>query len=284
MARVIRLKEQQHNRNRPARPSEQALKRSDGSIADCEYPLNTDENGFILTGASVLENRKNIFCIGGSFVESSFAQPSERFVARAANSLDANVFNAGYSGTTLLQACVMLMTKLPTIAAKGDMVVLFSSQSDANASRLKGGYWNNNSTYTAIKPKSEAIPRWENSFDDTRALLETIATFCAGMGLELAIVVSPFRYLNWQSDKWARLNFGNKRVMGEFRQARDMLSNTFRETAQARQIPMLDMEAALQGNPTLFYDELHFNARGQEIGAELLTKFLSDDLGVAELI
>lgn len=104
------------------------------------------------------------------------------------------------------------------------------------------------------------------------------------MGLELAIAVSPFRYLNWQSDKWARLNFGNKRVMGEFRQARDMLSNTFRETAQARQIPMLDMEAALQGNPTLFYDELHFNARGQEIGAELLTKFLSDGLGVAELI
>src|SRR5699024_12030898 len=90
----------------------------------------TDENGFILTGANILENRKNVFCIGGSFVESSFAQPHERFVARAASTLDANVFNAGYSGTTLLQACVMIMTKLPTIAAKGDLIVLFSSQSD----------------------------------------------------------------------------------------------------------------------------------------------------------
>src|SRR5699024_7307809 len=58
MARVIRLKEQQHNRNRPARPTEQALKRSDGSIADLEYPMDTDENGFILTGANILENRK----------------------------------------------------------------------------------------------------------------------------------------------------------------------------------------------------------------------------------
>ena len=280
MARVIRLKEQQHNRNRPARPTEQALKRSDGSIADLEYPMDTDENGFILTGANILENRKNVFCIGGSFVESSFAQPHERFVARAASTLDANVFNAGYSGTTLLQACVMIMTKLPTIAAKGDLIVLFSSQSDANASRLQGGYWNNNSTYTAIKPKSGTDPRWENSFADTRALLETISTFCKGMELELALVVSPFRYLDWQTDKWARLNFGNKRVMSEFRQARESLSNTYRKTAQAHGIPVLDMEASIQGDPKLFYDEMHFNAMGQEVGAELLTTFLSDNLGV----
>lgn len=156
MARVIRLKEQQHNRNRPAHPSEQALRRSDGSIADIDYQLDTDDNGFILTGVKPQANRRNIFCVGGSFVESSFAHPSQRFIARTASTLDANVFNAGYSGTTLLQACVMIMTKLPAIAAKGDLVVLFSSQSDANASRLTGGYWNNNSTYTAIKPKSEA--------------------------------------------------------------------------------------------------------------------------------
>ena len=174
----------------------------------------------------------------------------------------------------------MIMTKLPAIAAKGDLIVLFSSQSDANASRLQGGYWNNNSTYTAIKPKSGTDPRWENSFADTRALLETISTFCKGMELELALVVSPFRYLDWQTDKWARLNFGNKRVMSEFRQARESLSNTYRKTAQAHGIPVLDMEASIQGDPKLFYDEMHFNAMGQEVGAELLTTFLSDNLGV----
>lgn len=217
MARAIRLKEQQLNRTRPARPSERALKRSDGTLDDIDYPMNADENGFILTGAEISPTRRNVFCVGGSFVESSFAQPLERFVARTANAVDANVFNAGYSGTTLLQASDMIMTKLPALATKGDQIILFSSQSDANVSRLAGGYWNNNPTYTAIKPKAETTPTWKSSFKDTSALLEAISTFCKGMEINLALVVSPFRYLDWQEDQWARLNFGNQRVMEEFR-------------------------------------------------------------------
>ena len=127
MARVIRLKEQQQNRIRPAHPTPlHYLKASpDGSVDDVDFEFETDGNGFIKTGADVVLGRQNFFCVGGSFVESSFANPKERFVARAAHALDANIFNAGYSGMTLLQACVMIMTKLPTIASKAIRLFFF---------------------------------------------------------------------------------------------------------------------------------------------------------------
>lgn len=46
----IRLKEHERNRRRPAHPSKQAYARSDKSIDLTEYPLDTDEHGFIKTG------------------------------------------------------------------------------------------------------------------------------------------------------------------------------------------------------------------------------------------
>lgn len=274
MARVIRLKEQQQNRIRPAHPTPLSLKRSDGSVDDIDFELETDGNGFIKTGADVVLGRQNFFCVGGSFVESSFANPKERFVARAAHALDANIFNAGYSGMTLLQACVMIMTKLPTIASKGDTIILFSSQSDANASQLPGGYWNNNSTYTAIKPVAEQTT-WEASFHDTHALLHSLVHFCRGMGFKLAFVISPYRHIEWGTDKWARLNYGNPETMEAFGAARAELGRAYRNFVEVQNIPCLDMDSELQGNPDLFYDELHFNARGQEQGGKLLTDFLT---------
>ena len=278
MAR-IRLKEQQRNRTRPAHPTKANIKRSDGTLDDVDYPLDTDDNGFILTGVNTDPEKRSLFFIGGSFVESSFAQPHQRFVARVAQNVDWNVYNAGYSGMTLLQACVMIMTKIPTLAKKHDVIVLFTAQSDANASRLPGGYWTNNSTYTAIRPAAAQAPKWQFSFGDTRALLESITTFVRGLGLDIVLVTSPYRYLSWETDKWSRLNFGNKRVLGEYQKARAELTNTYRETAQLREIPLLDLEQIISGDPSLFYDELHFNTAGHEKAGKIITEYLKDHLG-----
>lgn len=61
----IRLKEHERNRQRPAHPSKQAYARSDKSIDLTEYPLDTDEHGFIKTGVEVDDSLPSVFCVGG---------------------------------------------------------------------------------------------------------------------------------------------------------------------------------------------------------------------------
>lgn len=275
----IRLKEHERNRQRPAHPSKQAYARSDKSIDLTEYPLDTDEHGFIKTGVEVDDSLPSVFCVGGSFVESSFAMPDRRFVGQVAHKLRShNVLNTAYSGTTLLEATAMILTKIPALAKRGDTIVVFSMQSDANASRLKGGYWTNNPTYTAIRPRVESEPTWDASFADTTALLRSLAAFAHGMGFKLIVATSPYRYLDWEKDTWCRLNFGNVRTMRDFRARRDALTDTYREFARVTGTPIIDLAAEVDGRSEYFYDELHFNNRGHDVGANYVYRRLKEIL------
>src|SRR5699024_3917192 len=116
MAHQFRLKEHRRNRSEPIRPSEKLLRRSDGSLPNEEFALDTDANGFIQTGIEQNPARRSIYFVGDSFVESSLSHPQDRFVAQVARNCNVNVFNTGYSGTTLLQAVLMLLGKLPTVS------------------------------------------------------------------------------------------------------------------------------------------------------------------------
>lgn len=278
MPHFLRLKEQKRNRIAPAHPTALQLKRSDGSLEDTAFDMTTDENGFIITGSDVDASKPSIFFVGGSLVESSFAHPQDRFVAQIAKKVEWNVFNAGYSGTTLLQSCLMIIGKFPMIAKKGDAVVLFASQSDANAARSKGGYWTNNSTYSPLKPPIPKTPAFDFSFSDTVDLLSTIELFLNRRGIHLVVVSAPYRNIDWTSDKWVRGNYGKEEVYKKARALREGLNETVATFGSESGRKFLDLAAVMNGEPDHFYDEQHFNKKGHDRAAEVLTGFLQQEL------
>lgn len=253
MRHHIRLKEQERNRDRPSRPSEVNLQRNNGTLKGAEFEFRTDSNGFIEAGGeNDLPPGPSVYFLGGSFVESSFAEPEQRFAARVQQITQRRIINAGYSGTTLLQALGVVVYKLPPLVKEGDRLFLFSSQSDANASRLPGGYWTNNRTYTPIVPPIEDAPGCEFKYSHTATLLDTLATFCKGIGIDLALVVSPYLRIDWDRDEWARLNFGNRRVLADYSERRKGISEQFRLAAVRNDLPVLDLESFIAGDERYF--------------------------------
>lgn len=286
MPHFFRLKEQRRFRSEPAAPSDRLLARTDGSVERGPFDFHTDENGFIKTGVEARRDRQSFYFVGDSLVESSFAHPHQRFVSLVAQTCEWNVFNTGYSGTTLLQACMMIMGKLPAVANKGDVIVLFVPKSDSNAARTNGGYWTNNPTYTAIKPPLEAEPAWDFSFSDTQALLASIEVFLKGIGLKLVIVTSPHRPLDWNTDIWIRKSFGKEERFNAFKTLRAELDVAVRSASVDLSSPFLDLSALMGSNPSFFYDELHFNISGHEYAAAIITDFLRErviDISEGEL-
>lgn len=277
MPHFLRLKEQKRNRTAPAHPTPRQLKRSDGTLEDTDFDMSTDSNGFILTGADTDPTKPSIFFVGGSLVESSFAHPQDRFVSQVARSVDWNVYNTGYSGTTLLQSCLMIMGKLAALAKKGDVVLIFASQSDANAARYQGGYWTNNSTYSPLRPPLPEAPAMEFSTDDTRGLLDTIQVFLEGRGIHMAFATAPYRRVDWATDKWVRGNYSSQETFDEARKIREELNDAVFSHSDWSTAPFLDLAGILDGAPALFYDEQHFNKSGHDKAAGIIVDFLLEN-------
>lgn len=279
MAYLLRLKEHRRNRTDPITPSEKLIRRSDGSLSSEEFALDTDENGFIITGVEHDPSLQSIFFVGDSFVESSLSHPQDRFVAQVARGISVNAFNTGYSGTTLLQAALMIMGKLPAVAKPGDVVFLFVPQSDANA-KPSGGYWTNNPTYSPIRPPLDVSPSRKSSFADTQVLLSTIETFLRGIGIDLIIATSPYRQIDWNVDRWVRRNYLREEKFNSHFKHRSELSDAVRGYAKFSTSKFLDLEEILGGDPSLMYDELHFNKAGQDKGAQIILNFIKQELSV----
>ncbi|MEX3513708.1 SGNH/GDSL hydrolase family protein [Corynebacterium sp. LK2536] len=201
--------------------------------------------------------------------------PDDRFAAQLNHRLPFNIYNGGYSGTTLLQAACRIFVQIPTVAERGDSILLFSSQSDASCFSLSAGYWTNDKTYTALQPPLTESPEWEASFTDTAALIDSIVMFCRGMNFKLALCVSPYLRVEWERDRWLRRNYGLKDKQLQTAKRRAALSQVFRDAAKKNDIPLADLESALAGDPKYFYDELHVNKAGQDRVAEVLTEFFN---------
>jgi len=275
--RTIRLKEHAPSSSGEWLAAPEYLALTDGSIGPGPYPWATDEHGFLLGGAAHDPGRRTVYCLGDSFVESSFSAPEERFVARASRLVDANLVNAGYSGTTTLQLAIALLAKIAGVARRGDVVVAFAPKSDVSALLTPGGYWTGNRTYTPIQPGAECAR--PVSRDDERALLECVAAFARGVGLDLVIATSAHRSCDFSTEGWIRDVYRRDRERFErFERMKAQIDDVARETAADLGVPCFDLHRELGGDPALFYDQLHFNAAGQRRGAEALARFLERHL------
>lgn len=277
--RFLRLKEHQPSKTGSWTPTQDYRDRTDGSLPDTSFDYQTLPGGFLDTGIEHSDSLPTAFIIGGSFVESSFSTADRRFPAQLDALIDShNIVNAGYSGTTTLQAVLLILGKIPVYAKKNDTILLFIAKSDANALTLDGGYWNNSKAYSPIVPV-DFEPSWESTGEELGSLLNAVAVFAKGVGLNLLIATSPHRNGNFSSDKWLRLAYRRNRQVYDRRvEMREYLDEQVRKVVPALDIPLLDLSEMFTNRDELFYDEMHLNELGQVEVARAIADFMRDNL------
>lgn len=273
--RYLRLKEHQPLKSGSWTPTQDYRDRTDGSLQEGPFEYKSSHNGFLVSGAEHSKHLPNVFLVGGSFVESSFSLPEERFPSQLNNLFENhNVINAGYSGTTTLQAVLMIIGKLPIYAKKGDTVLLFIAKSDANVAPLDGGYWNSSRTYSPIVP-NDFETSWESSQSDLEALITTVKVFLDGIGLSLLVSTCPHRSGDFSHDKWLRLAYRRDRNAYENRVTiRNNIDLYTRQITANLDLPLLDLSEKFTDRDEFFYDEMHLNSLGQAEVTKALAEFL----------
>lgn len=256
-------------------PTDAYLAGTDGTLKKTAFIRTATHDGFIDTGAPRSTERSNIFVLGGSFVESLFALPEERFVARAAHRLDANILNGGYSGMTSLQLALVVLAKIAGIAKPGDAVVAFTPKSDTGAMWHPGGFWTGNKTYTPVLPGTPNDRPARST--DYLATVRAIHTFTATIGLHLSLATSPHRATDYTVDTWMHKKVNYVRYHELARLQRKIDART-RAAAKDLGVPLLDLQTLCDGNPDLFYDDYHLNDHGQRVVGDLFTEFLEKDV------
>ncbi len=274
--RNVRLKEHRRMARKLMYPVESTLRYSDGSLENIEYELCSDSKGFIETGASFDRNKKTLYFTGDSFVESSLSGTSSRFVAQVANRCkDLNVFNSGYSGTTSLQAFLMIISKLPYFMKPGDWIVFFVPQSDANAFQHHGGYWNNNKTFTPINNLYDKAVH-DYSGNALEALLKSLKSFLDCISVNFAIVVSPYKRVDFAKEGWVADYYkGDVKVFNKSQERRRNICDQASKAAKEINVPLLDLDFLMQDKPYAFYDQLHLNSEGQNIVSNIMYDYIS---------
>lgn len=277
--RFLRLKEHQPSQIGAWETSQDYLDRTDGSLRKGTFEYKTLDGGFLDTGNNHDDLLPSVFLVGDSFVESSFTEPERRFSAQLDKLVKShNIVNSGYSGTTTLQAVLLILGKIPVFAKKGDTVLLFVPKSDANAFPLEGGYWNSSRTYSPIVP-ADFETQWTASDADFASLIGSLSIFLKGIGLNFLIATSPHRNGDFSSDSWLRLAYRRNRGIYEKRvELRDLLDQSVRRVSMELGIPLLDLSNEFSNTNAYFYDELHLNSKGQEDIVPSISTFLESNL------
>lgn len=275
----MRLKEHQPLKTGAWTTQQDYLDRTDGSLAEGTYEYEALPGGFLGSGTELSNGLPTIFMVGDSFVESSFSSPELRFVSQLDSGITThNIVNSGYSGTTTLQAVLLILGKLPVYAHKNDTVLLFIPKSDANTLPLDGGYWNSSRTYSPIVP-NDFETSWQASPGDLESLLKAVEVFLKGIGLRLLIATSPHRNGDFSNDGWLRLAYRRNRTAYENRvQLRKSLDEQVRAIASDLDVPLLDLSKLYSNRDELFYDELHLNNTGQLEVVGSISEFLKNNL------
>ena len=282
MRRVVRLKQHRAGTDDFLVPPDKYLAKTDGSLEQRPYRRRTTQDGFLDTGLEIDPDKPTIFLVGGSFVEGMYCDEDARFPAVAMRLLDANVVNAGYSGMTALQQLTVISSKLVGLAKQNDAICIFNPMSDVSVLRTPGSYWTSGKLYTPIQPPHGSV--LFPSLNHLRVLLDASISISRGMGLKTAVVASPYRKTNFDSDAWVRrLYRQNKEAHQTSQIMGDEISQTVKATARSTQVPALDLHSLLAQRDELFYDELHLNSMGHAEVGRLLADFLAVHLDISKL-
>ena len=103
----------------------------------------------------------------------------------------------------------------------------------------------------------------------TPALLNILGSACQSFGIELTLVVSPYRESSFSHDKVLRTIYRRNRT--EYQKTlrlRKELDDHWRDAAGRLGVRIIDCKEPSDDTSAMFYDELHFNMQGhQRFGA-----------------
>ena len=149
-------------------PDANAMRMSD-SLAQKEYVLRVDRQGFIMP--SKIHDRPDltIAFLGGSTTECTYVDEDKRFPYLAGRlieqqtGLKVNSYNAGRSGNNTLHCLNILLNKVVNL--NPDVVVLMENINDLAILMYEKTYWNTNPSRSAIQ---ERLPTFKTVGQDLR--------------------------------------------------------------------------------------------------------------------
>lgn len=274
MVRTIRLKETPAGR-REHTPTDEYRKGCDASLGEGPFIQEGTPDGFLATGNDRPDATRNLVMLGDSFVESMFTSVTTRFASRVERELpdEWRVLNAGLSGMTSLHLLSVMAAKMPPFLVDGGKLVIFIGQSDATAVALPGSYWDPRRTVTPTIPALERMPvPWEPR-EASERLTDAVCATATALGIDYALVASPFRDGDFNVDPALRGFYERNRRRYERATAirRGVREVTLR-TAERHGRPVFDAQQFVE--PTDFYDVQHLNEHGQQRFSDVLTPWL----------
>jgi hypothetical protein len=285
--RHIVLREFQPLLNRTVRPSADYLKTTDGSLADDDYLLRTDADGYIETGNSG-RGSIPIYILGDSFTEAVFEHEGKRFSDiferhLLSLKLDYRVLNASYSRASLLHLLNIFVNKvLSAKPIKGTTVILFKPQIDVRVVNSPGSYWNEFGLFSPISPANldtEAITHdLDQDVQSGERLLHLISDACERFGIRLVLGTSPARSSDRQTDPVLFQYFESDGERSVRAAQRDSSNALVRRVASGRNLQLIDADLSFAGRAELLYDYTHMNTAGQQYLSDLLVRELSHKL------
>jgi lysophospholipase L1-like esterase len=275
--RNIRLKEWPPSLDSEQRPSAEYLAAADGTLVDRLYRLRTNDDGYIVgpAGPDAAFDETLLF-LGDSFVESVFVDEGARFPAAVEARLRAagrqvRCLNGGYSGATTLHLLLALLAKVGRAAQT--QVCLVVPSNDALALAKRGGYWAlRDKRYAPIVPVPEGSDAGHQPVDaaDLRVLLGLFVDTCRRLRLPLTLATFPHRTATFAADPWLQRRFGAEAGYNRVLVPRRQLNDVVRAVAARMNLPLIDLDAAISARTDLFYDDLHMNASGSALVADLV--------------
>lgn len=258
----IRLKEFDHNVNKIHIPSDSYLRGAPQLDKNRAYFMSTDENGFISTGNSFIQDF-TIAIVGDSFVENVFVDEISRFESILerkflSNGLRVKVINAGVSGMTGLSAFNLILNKL--IKIKPTIVIFVQPSIDFSALLFKNGYFNDSKLFAnLVPPKEIEKPVFETIFENKHQIycnLVLLSTLCELNKIDLIVATCA-------SDSSKRQLY--------------MMNSILREERQNLKYKLLDLDKIFEKGNANFYDRQHLNKNGSEKLAEVLFTFIIEN-------
>ncbi|MGP5704060.1 SGNH/GDSL hydrolase family protein [Glutamicibacter arilaitensis] len=282
--RVIRFKEWGVWVDTTKQPKAAQLASSDGTLEDDKFRLRTNTAGFILSGNTLTNSGslKKIITLGGSFVESLYAHETDRFPAQLERMLNEpkeryEVWNGGYSGSTLLHSLNVFVNKVIPVLKYSEQVMLFTAMSDQRTLVHKDSYWLKDVTHAPVIDPRNASPKEnrEATTEDQERLLRAFVMLSRHYDHELILVASPYRDKSFEDDAYTRRIYKDPAAQAKALSKLRMINETARLVSADMGVTLLDAERSLHGDPRFFYDSMHLNSLGQEAMANFLHEKLA---------
>lgn len=284
--RYIRLKEWGISIDTTKQPKIEQIKQSDGTLLDKPFRLRTNSEGFIYSGNDLpdLGGRVKITLLGGSFVESLYADETDRFASQLerqmVNRWNLEVWNGGYSGATLLHSFNIFVNKIIPHLGYTEELLIFTAMSDQRTLVHTDSYWVPDPTHAPVidERNKPVTGNREATSKDQRRLLGAFRSVALGYGIDPILVTSPFRHAKFEDDVFSQRLYGSKDNHELAMAKLHMINDEARSFARSQSAPLFDLAAHIDGNPAYFYDDMHLNHLGQKAVADFLEEKLHDHM------